>query len=294
MARILLTGATGYLGSHLLDALLRGKNHQITLLIRQTSNRSRIAHLLDRVDVIYVDTENHQHPFIDRAYDGLIHCATDYGREKNAHNNLTYCNVDWPQSLVDMGIQYGLRWFFNIDTMLDSRVSDYALTKSQFRNYLQKASQQLSIINVRMEHFFGPGDHPSKFISYLIDVFLRNTPQLALTEGVQKRDFIYIDDVIAALLCILQQHSNWQESGFTEYQIGSGASRPIREVVQLVQSACGNTQTQLCFGAVPYRPFEATDIEVLLEPLTLLGWRPHYDLPTALARTIDYERGVRH
>ena len=109
----------------------------------------------------------------------------------------------------------------------------------------------------------------------------------------QKRDFVYIDDAIAALLCILHQHSNWQEPGFSEYQIGSGTSRPIREVVQLVQSACRNAQTQLCFGAVPYRPFELTDIEVSLESLTLLGWRPHYDLPTALARTIDYERGVR-
>ena len=53
---------------------------------------------------------------------------------------------------------------------------------------------------------YGPNDGPSKFISKLIKDFQLDAPNIPLTDGKQKRDFIYIDDVVNAFLIVLKKN----------------------------------------------------------------------------------------
>ena len=78
---IALTGATGFLGSHLLAALLaRGEN--IVILKRSFSNTRRIDQFLPHVDKLDLDTEPSKlnNIFQTARISSVIHCATDYGR----------------------------------------------------------------------------------------------------------------------------------------------------------------------------------------------------------------------
>ena len=74
---ILLTGATGFLGSHLLEALLK-EGHEVTILKRSTSDTWRIEHLLSQVTAFDVDVLPLQGVFEKNKIDCVVHLATSY------------------------------------------------------------------------------------------------------------------------------------------------------------------------------------------------------------------------
>jgi nucleoside-diphosphate-sugar epimerase len=108
------------------------------------------------------------------------------------------------------------------------------LSKKHFLDWLKSYSDGIGCFNVALEHFYGPGDDPTKFVTYLVHSLLRGESALDLTEGLQKRDFIYIDDVIDAFISIIN-YSFSVGSGFYEYEVGSGAPIEIREFVSLLK-----------------------------------------------------------
>ena len=69
-------------------------------------------------------------------------------------------------------------------------------------------------INMRLEHFYGPGDADSKFTAHVMNSCLRNVPELKLTLGEQRRDFFYIEDVVSAYLIILEKIEEFQDFFF--------------------------------------------------------------------------------
>lgn len=223
------------------------------------------------------------------AYDTILHCATDYGRKSVPRADVIEANLMLPLRLLETGLDRGLRAFVNTDTMLDKSVSDYTLSKRQFREWLQSFSGRVAGINLVLEHFFGPGDDATKFVTHVIQSLLRNEPSMQLTEGLQKRDFIYVDDVVRAVLCVLGS-INLEPAGYTEYPVGSGTSVAVRDLVCMAKLISGNTATTLEFGAIPYRPNEPMDVSVDVSRLRTLGWRPHTDLREGLRRTIEMER----
>ena len=77
---ILLTGATGFLGSHLLKALLN-EGHRLVILKRSTSNAWRIASMLDQVTSYDIDRVPLTQAFEDQHIDAVIHTACHYGRD---------------------------------------------------------------------------------------------------------------------------------------------------------------------------------------------------------------------
>jgi nucleoside-diphosphate-sugar epimerase len=173
--------------------------------------------------------------------------------------------------------------------MLDKYVSHYTLSKQQFREWLAGASQKISAINISLEHFYGPGDDNSKFVTYIIQSLVHDVPSIPLTMGEQRRDFVFIDDVINAFICILNKASD-QKNGYQEYEVGSGNSMSIKEMVTLTKSLSKNHLTRLEFGALPYRPNEAMDVRVDVSRLNALGWRASCDLQQGLLKTIEFER----
>ena len=107
---------------------------------------------------------------------------------------------------------------------------------------------------MRLEHFYGPKDVDSKFTTHVMNSCLRNVPELKLTSGEQKRDFIYIDDVVSAYLIILDNIKGFSDF-FNEFDVGSGAAVSIRDFVEKVHQIT-DSQTHLAFGSIPYRTGE--------------------------------------
>jgi nucleoside-diphosphate-sugar epimerase len=120
---------------------------------------------------------------------------------------------------------------------------------------------------------------------------LQNVTQIPLTEGIQKRDFVFIEDAVEAIKIILNYTALKVEPGLIDYELGSGVSIAIKELVEKIKKMSGNKKTKLMFGATPYRENEAMMQSVNLDKLHQLGWFPKYTLDKGIEKTIKYERG---
>ena len=285
-----MTGATGFLGSKLLARLVdEPDRYQVTVLKRSSSDIWRIVDLLPALRHFDLDRTTIRDVFSAARYDTILHCATDYGRKPVPRSEMIEANLMLPLRLLETGIDHGVRAFVSTDTMLDKNVSDYTLSKRQFREWLENLSGRVAGINMVLEHFYGPGDDVTKFVSSIVRSLLRNELTIPLTAGLQRRDFIYVDDVVEAFLCVLQALKD-ETGGYFEFDVGSGQSVTIQEFVTMARALCGNELTRLEFGALPYRSNEPMEVTVDVSKLYGLGWRAHCDLRTGLRQTIEFER----
>src|SRR6185369_14082204 len=87
-------------------------------------------------------------------------------------------------------------------------LSAYAATKRRFSDRARALALAGGprMLNVALESVFGPGDDPAKFQMTLLHALGRNEPAFALSPGGQTRDYIFIDDAVAAIL-ILVDHA---------------------------------------------------------------------------------------
>lgn len=286
-----MTGANGFLGSHLLARLV-DDGHNVIAIIRQTSSLKRIESYLSRISVHTVGDTIGANLFLNNRIDSIIHCATNYGRGDVDSIEILNANLILPLQLLQTGCRAGVRCFINTDTILDKGVNDYALSKSQFREWLGNYAQKMVCVNVALEHFYGPLDDPTKFVSFVVKQFLDEADVIDLTLGEQKRDFIYIDDIVSAFKLIISK-ARTSKSGYIDYEIGTGNNISIRQFVELAKRISGNTKTQLNFGSIPYRENEVMETSVNTRGIRSLGWEPRVSLEKGLAKMISIEREAR-
>jgi nucleoside-diphosphate-sugar epimerase len=93
----------------------------------------------------------------------------------------------------------------------------------------------MKCFNVVLEHFYGPGDDTSKFVTWVIRELLTNVDHIDLTLGEQKRDFIYIDDVVSAFIAIIENESRFKK-GFHQFEVGTNNLIEIRQFVNTVKN----------------------------------------------------------
>jgi len=288
---ILLTGATGFLGSHLLARLVKD-DHNVIVFVRKTSSLKRISSFLDQVTIYTINDNSYHDLFESVDIETIIHCATNYGRGKPDPVEILETNLIMPMRLLQLGYQSSVRYFINADTILNKAVNDYTLSKNQFREWLKRYAQKMVCVNIAMEHFYGPLDEPKNFVSSMVKQLLDGVNSIDLTIGEQKRDFIYIDDIISAFFLILA-HSVSMEYGYYNFEIGTGNAVTIRELVELIKNISGNTNTQLNFGAIPYREHEVMETNANSTSLYALGWKPVTSLFDGLLKMIEIEQKER-
>lgn len=287
--KIALTGATGFLGSHLLRDFSQ-LGHDILIVKRSSSKLDRIQSLVGKFAVCDIDsvsdTELCEHL---QGKEVIIHTATNYGRHGETPSQVFEANTVFPLQLLDAGIRAGVSLFINTDTVLDKYLNLYSFSKNQFLQWGQFFSKndQIKFINVKLEHFYGAFDDASKFTQMVFSSCLSNQP-LNLTKGEQKRDFIYIDDVVSAYTCLLTKGLDFSEN-FSEFELGSGLPVSIRSFVELVHTQ-STSSSPLVFGALAYRDGEIMHSSADIEALKKLGWSPNYSLESGVKRVIEHFR----
>lgn len=286
---VLLTGATGYLGSRL-AARLVADGFDVVVVKRSFSDLRRISATVARDQMFDIDLEPLSKAFTRfGTIDSVVHCATDYGRKQSSVPEIVEANLMLPLRLLQLAEEFGVRTFVNSDTFLDKRVNEYSLSKKQFLDWLKLHSSRLVCRSLRLEHFYGPGDDSTKFVGWLVSQFAAEVPEIRLTPGEQKRDFVFIDDVVEAFLRVIQD--SWQRpSGFLEFDVGAGQSVSIRTLVQELQALFPDSLSTPMFGALPYRRDEIMDSRPDISALLDLGWRPRVSLRHGLAATVQAAR----
>ena len=294
--KVLVTGATGYLGSNIVRRLLTD-GHEVAAFKRPESSLSRVLEVHNDISWYYSDEPDLSKPFKRHdGFDAIIHTATCYGRNGESSATVFDANVAFPVRLLDIATHYNTATFlstdtyFNTDIICSSYLSFYALSKKQFAEWGKMVSSQRGIrfVNIKLEHIYGPNDDPCKFTTHIIHQCLKNVPSIALTQGAQLRDFIYIDDAVCAYNMMLQKHTSLP-GGYQNVGLGSGTAISIREFVELVHTLCNST-SKLDFGALPYRENEIMQSIADISFLLLLGWKPSMTLDSRLSTTIEAEK----
>lgn len=285
---ILLTGSTGFLGYELLKNL-KQKNNTIHALIRCSSSKERI---IKSKNIFYYQIEdtNLDNLIKENKIDLVIHCATSYGRNEN-HIATLESNLLFPLSILQSSLRNNVKYFINTDTILDKRINSYSLSKKQFLDWLDFFSEEIVCINILLEHFFGAFDSPSKFTTFIIKELIKNKKtKINLTKGEQRRDFIYIEDVIRAFEKIILSIDAFETGIIHNIELGSGNSVSIKDFVLLVADLCNNNNTELNFGGLEYRQNEIMDSKVNLKKIKSLGWKNENSLKDSLIKTISLEK----
>ena len=286
---VLVTGATGFLGSHLVRRLLSEK-YQVIILKRSFSNTERIDDVLSDISIYNIDQCDLEKPFHDhKKIDAVIHTATCYGKKNESMTNILETNTLFPLKLLEIATFFKTDIFLNTDTILSKYLNAYSLSKKHFLDWGREfaVNKKIHFINIKLEQIFGEGDDSSKFVNHVIRSLISNVEELKLTKGEQKRDFIYIADVVSAYM-ILLSNIQLDYSFFAEYQIGNGKAISIKEFVQIIHNLT-KSKTRLSFGSLPYRQSETMFSQASIQPLMKMGWQPQYSLEAGLSKTIDYE-----
>ena len=164
--------------------------------------------------------------------------------------------------------------------------SPYAAAKSAASAYgrMFHTLYQLPVVNVRPYMTYGPGQPAGKIVPHVITSLLKgNAPRLA--SGRRPVDWVYVDDVIEGMAMAATQPGI---DGQT-LDLGSGALVTIREAVETIVRIM-KPGVEPVFGAVPDRPFEITRVADIARTKQLLGWGPATPLEVGLARTIEWHR----
>ena len=283
--KILLSGATGYLGSRLLKAFINDYNIIITK--RSFSNTRRIQSLLGRCKVYDTDRTPVEILFKENPIDIILNTAGNYGRKNEPLAEIISSNLVFPVNLLDCAVKYNVKHFIHTDSVLRKDTNPYALSKAQFSEWLKHLSEKVSILNIKLEHFYGPGDDSSKFIGYVIHQILNKEKEIKLTFGEQKRDLIYIDDVVNFFELILKRINRY-DNGFHEFHVGTGTSHGIREMVEYIKKISGSN-INLLFGEIPYRKHEIMDSKANAVLLEKMGYRISTDIFSSLKKTWEIE-----
>jgi UDP-glucose 4-epimerase len=187
--------------------------------------------------------------------------------------------------MVGTSYEYGAR---GTDDGLDpfnaysaSKVAAWAFTRAAYTNWGVPAT------HVRPFQVYGPGQRDEALIPAAIAAALRHD-DFPMTRGEQQRDFVFVDDVVAGLIAAAQAP---RVEGRV-LDLGSGKLHCVREVVECIWAKTASRGTVLA-GALPYRPGEVSAIPANVQRTRLLtGWEAEVSLDQGLDRTIATVRAA--
>lgn len=175
-------------------------------------------------------------------------------------------------------------------------LSIYAIHKNTAEQYYQAFFKHYGIRSVcfRITNPYGPRSQMKHSGYSIVNWFIRQTmdhiPLTIFGDGLQLRDYIYIDDLVSGMLtAVLNEKCQGKI-----YNLGSGQGMKFIEMAKTVLRAVGEGEVKLIPWPEQYDNFETgnfvSDITALS---TDAGWKPRYDMPEGIKKTVDYYRQYR-
>lgn len=299
---ILLTGATGFIGSHLLPKLLE-KKYQVIILKKSSSPIWRIKKLLPQVKSYNLDQISLRLPFQENKIDCLIHLAAKYVKRDQNYGQIEKMvdtNLKIPSLLCHLCLRHKVKYFINTGTFFEYQTSSkpltenspfksynfYAATKTAFSQILKQHTEELGFkaIDFKLASVFGPKDNP-KLLNFLIKSLIRGQ-KIDFSPGDQRWNFTYVEDTIQAYLNTIQHLPKL--SSYETLNIGYNKPHSIKDIVKNLEKISGK-KLNITWGAKPY-----PENEIMFanydhsKAKKLINWKPSYNLYTGLEKTYNY------
>jgi UDP-glucose 4-epimerase len=152
------------------------------------------------------------------------------------------------------------------------------------------SANDLPLVVGRVFGVFGPGEPSHRLLPTLFHALSRRE-RVPLSDGAQKRDLLYVDDVIAAALHLIEKVEQNREQ--VVVNIASGVPDTIRSFSEIACEELGVPKSLLGFGDVPLRADETMYFSG--DPTRLMrltGWRPQFDLRSGIRRSLEQFRNT--
>jgi nucleoside-diphosphate-sugar epimerase len=253
--RILITGATGFIGQKLLKRLT---DQQHTLAIH---SRKQI-HLVDSNVLVFSGELNQfKKEIITFLPEYVFHLAGSSIYPKNAEEEIELwsSNVLYGNVLLSIVKEIPSLVFVNFTTSLAyygtelKPFSFYALTKANFVQSLQYFTHHYNVrvFNLILYTVYGKEDNTKRALNYILDSLDASEP-ISMSPGEQLMDFIHVDDVIGLCLQLLENKPNEK---IEEIHVGTGRGTTLKQSAQIIEFL-SKQKTNIEFGSIPYRKEE--------------------------------------
>jgi nucleoside-diphosphate-sugar epimerase len=305
---VLVTGGTGFLGSHLARRLA-ADGASLTLAVRPNGNTERIADLMPAVSLIEADLTDPDatRTLVRSAAPQLVfHLAADVSGRDAADDPAAWSrsveiNLLGTLNLLNAVRQHvpavariiragGIEEYGNgpapfRETQREQAVSPYSAGQVAATQISHAVAPQwnLPLVTIRPSIIYGPAQDTRFFIPGLITACLDGR-DFAMTRGEQSSDFVYVADVVDALMLTAEANDIDGEI----FNVGSGESTVVRDLAeQIVRRSGASIDLQL--GAVPARAGEsALRFLDITKSEHWLGWQPSTCIEAGLDQTIAW------
>lgn len=309
MSTYLVTGGAGFIGSHIVTALVERGDRVRVLDNLSTGKRANLAHLADKVELVEGDLVDRA--AVDRALDGVkivFHQAALASVPRSVAEPLdtNAACVTGTVNLLDAARKCGVERVVYAgsssiygdrtaaaakhETDLPDPVSPYAAAKAAGELYCQAftATYGLPTVTVRYFNVFGPRQDPQSEYAAVLPKFvmkmLAGERPTIFGDGKQSRDFTYVANIVAGNLLA----ASVPEAAGKTFNIACGEKLDLLDLVAAINRVLG-TKLEPVFD-----PPRAGDVRDSLADISLakkvLGYKPVIDFDEGLRRSIDYYR----
>ncbi len=300
MKKYLITGGSGFIGSHIAEFLSK-EGHQVTVL---DSLRTGFEKNLNGLDVNFVKGDIRDENLVNELAQGtsgifhlgaLVSVPESLLKTKecieintigtinvlDAAKNNEGCKVVLSTSAANYGDNPTLP---KVETMVPEPMTPYSITKLDGEYYLKMYSDQYNVPTTSLRYFnvFGPRQNPKSAYAAAVPIFiekaLRNEPITIYGDGEQTRDFIYVKDIVKANILASQK-------GYGTYNVALGHSTSIIDLAKKIITIT-NSKSEIKFLEE-----RAGDIKhSIADPSKFnnLGFQPSYTIDKALEETIEF------
>jgi nucleoside-diphosphate-sugar epimerase len=297
--RIFVTGATGFVGSYVVEDLI-ARHHEVAVLLRSTSNPWRLKSILGRLRIVtgsLDEIERLRRPLQDFRAECVLHLAWQGVANVDRNSPVQARNICHTLELAALSAELGAKSFIGAGSQAEYGPYPRAITEADparpttlyGRAKLaagEMTAQMLQDWQVRFAWLrifstYGPKDADHWLIPSMIKT-LRNKRHMSLTACEQTWGFLFASDVAAAFLTVAE---NPTASGI--YNVGDPDAPPLRETVTMLRDLI-DPGAPLGFGEVPYRPDQVMVLQAKIDRLLALGWTPKVPLQLGLRKTVEW------
>lgn len=300
MSIILITGGAGFIGSHLVDALIQ-QDHQVVVVDNlSTGNIDNIKSHGAFYKEDITDSHMIKKIFNKHQFDYVFHLAAQINLRHSIKEPAfdAHTNVVGSLNIIENCIRTGVKKIIFSSTggaiyspeaklpwdeqSITNPQSPYGLAKLTIEKYLQL--YQLPYVALRYSNVYGPRQNSkgeAGVISIFIEKALRNENLVIFGDGKQTRDFIFVEDVVKANLLAMELEGI--------YNVSSNTQVSVNEIAEIILKKI-NSQSQI-IRANPIAG-ELLHTKLSSEKLTAKGWSPGQDTETGIEKTIEYFRVI--
>jgi UDP-glucuronate 4-epimerase len=263
----LITGGAGFIGNHLVRALLSDEDVFITIIDDFDPFYSRAIKLLNTKDfekhqqIVLFDrnlddlTSSELQKILTQKVDVIIHLAAKAGVRPSINNPLAYqrTNILGTQMLLDFAKETGVKQFVfassssvygvneNLPWTENERlqpISPYAMTKlsGEMAGHVFSSLYAIRFIALRFFTVYGPSQRPDLAIHKFIKSILTNQPITMYGDGSTSRDYTYVDDIVKGIVSAI----TFDKSLFEIINLGNNYAVSLKELIANIEEITGS------------------------------------------------------